>query len=427
MGSGKSSAAIAYMNAHPQCKFIYITPYIAETQRIAAACPSLDFVEPSGELPEFHGRKSEHIAALVFEGRNITTTHQSFSRLSESTLRRISSQRYTLIIDEAVEMIASLSVSPGDVSDAMRLGYIQKTPTGFSVSDTSDRSGSTLRDVLDAFDHGEVFRYSASTGEVYFWTLPASLITAFDTVFILTYLFEGQALSRYLRLNGVRYDYIGVRRDAEGHYGFSKSRAYVPPWLLRISDYIDVLDHDKLNQIGDRRCALSWHWFHTHSAASDQILRLSANLDNLFRHIYSDSSAGTRLCGTCREGMNKLGGRRFSRSMIAFNARATNEYSHCRYLAYVMNVFFNPNTAQYFADHGLDVDEDVYALSVMLQWIWRSAIRNGEKIHIYIPSRRMRELLMDWMQSVEDGASFSEVHAANMAERRRKRKRATRD
>lgn len=28
MGSGKSSAAINYMNEHPDKKFIYITPYL---------------------------------------------------------------------------------------------------------------------------------------------------------------------------------------------------------------------------------------------------------------------------------------------------------------------------------------------------------------------------------------------------------------
>lgn len=34
MGSGKSSAAITYMNEHPDDKFIYITPYLNEVKRI---------------------------------------------------------------------------------------------------------------------------------------------------------------------------------------------------------------------------------------------------------------------------------------------------------------------------------------------------------------------------------------------------------
>lgn len=34
----------------------------------------------------------------------------------------------------------------------------------------------------------------------------------------------------------------------------------------------------------------------------------------------------------------------------------------------------------------------------MVQWIWRSRIRKGENINIYIPSIRMRKLLDAWMK-----------------------------
>ena len=38
----------------------------------------------------------------------------------------------------------------------------------------------------------------------------------------------------------------------------------------------------------------------------------------------------------------------------------------------------------------------------MLQWIWRSAIRDGKPINAYIPSKRMRELLINWMNDFEE-------------------------
>lgn len=43
------------------------------------------------------------------------------------------------------------------------------------------------------------------------------------------------------------------------------------------------------------------------------------------------------------------------------------------------------------------MNEDVFALSEMVQWIWRSAIREGNPINIYVPSARMRDLLTRWM------------------------------
>ena len=48
--------------------------------------------------------------------------------------------------------------------------------------------------------------------------------------------------------------------------------------------------------------------------------------------------------------------------------------------------------------HNVELDEDAYALSEMLQLIWRSRIRKGESINVYIPSRRMRELFEDWLK-----------------------------
>ena len=60
----------------------------------------------------------------------------------------------------------------------------------------------------------------------------------------------------------------------------------------------------------------------------------------------------------------------------------------------------NPIIKNYFIQNGIEVDEDCYALSEMLQFIWRSGIREGKKITIYIPSIRMRNLLKDWIDNI---------------------------
>ena len=55
-GGGKSSAAITYMREHPEKKFLYVTPYNPETERIRNALPELHF-----RLPDAQGdRKSHH-------------------------------------------------------------------------------------------------------------------------------------------------------------------------------------------------------------------------------------------------------------------------------------------------------------------------------------------------------------------------------
>ncbi len=41
----------------------------------------------------------------------------------------------------------------------------------------------------------------------------------------------------------------------------------------------------------------------------------------------------------------------------------------------------------------------MYALSELIQWIWRGQIRTGKPINLYIPSKRMRTILQVYLDS----------------------------
>ena len=75
---------------------------------------------------------------------------------------------------------------------------------------------------------------------------------------------------------------------------------------------------------------------------------------------------------------------------------------------YIANLFMNVNEKKFYQMHGIEVDEDIYALSIMVQWIWRSAIRDGEKVNLYIPSKRMRTLLINWIENASKGGNTVE-------------------
>ena len=63
---------------------------------------------------------------------------------------------------------------------------------------------------------------------------------------------------------------------------------------------------------------------------------------------------------------------------------------------------------------GVPVYEDIYALSQMVQWMWRSRIRSGEPIHAFIPSSRMRGLFKQWLAA---RSTIELVNAADPANR----------
>ena len=126
MGSGKSSAAISYMNEHPQQKFIYITPYLEEAVRIRKSCPQLDFKEPSNKIPEFDFKKYEHTVKLITSGKNITSTHNMFLRYSDEMIDMIKKQEYTLIIDEAVDVLRASNITASDMQLMEEAGWTSK-------------------------------------------------------------------------------------------------------------------------------------------------------------------------------------------------------------------------------------------------------------------------------------------------------------
>lgn len=94
-----------------------------------------------------------------------------------------------------------------------------------------------------------------------------------------------------------------------------------------------------------------------------------------------------------------LKGARYSKGWIPNNAKATNDYRHKQSLAYLCNLFHIPLIKGYFEDRGIIVYEELYALSEMIQWLWRSQIRDGEPINIFIPSERIRSLFVQWLNS----------------------------
>ena len=58
MGSGKTSAAINYINNSDTSKrFMYVTPYLSEVHRIISSCPSKNFQEPKEYGTKIRGIK----------------------------------------------------------------------------------------------------------------------------------------------------------------------------------------------------------------------------------------------------------------------------------------------------------------------------------------------------------------------------------
>lgn len=405
MGGGKSLSAIDYMNSHLGDRFIYITPYLSEAARIKAGCSKLHFVEPSDKLKEFNFKKTLHTQYLIEHGRNITTTHQAFKGYDNEMLDRIRDQGYILIIDENVDILESFDYSEFDLNMAVEAGYIQNDDGLYSVTDKPYK-GRALSELFRLLRSRELIQINeGDRGSFYYWTLPPRLINSFKEVFILTYLFHGQSIRYFLDIYDIAYDFIGIERTEDGGYRFGELPGYIPEYVSHLKDKLHIYDDEKMNSIGSDFHALSMNWY---AKNEDQVEALKRNVSNFFNNVNRDIPAKNRLWGSYKGEYSAIRGKGYSRSFLTFNTKATNAYRNCNCLVYITNLFMNVNEKKFYQRHGIEVDEDTYALSIMVQWIWRSAIRDGEEVYLYIPSRRMRSLLINWMDSLSSGGDEHE-------------------
>lgn len=129
-----------------------------------------------------------------------------------------------------------------------------------------------------------------------------------------------------------------------------------------------------------------------------KVARLKNAVYNFFRN--KCSAKANDLMWTCfKAKRSALRGNGYSNPFVSVNCRAMNNYSERHYLAYLANIYPHAGVAQYFIQRGCPINQDNYALSELLQWVFRSAVRNKEDIYIYIPSTRMRGLLKNWLET----------------------------
>ena len=399
-GSGKTSWAIDFMNESVDKKFIYITPYLDEVERVIDGCSNRFFVQPKAE--DGHGSKLEHFNKLLAGGKNICSTHALFSLVNDDTLEYLKQNNYVLILDEVFNVIEEINITKSDRLMLLDTNKVEVKEDG-KVIWLDDEYDGNLNRYKNAIQNGDVYMMEET---FLLWTFPSKIMKALDETYILTYLFNGQLQRYYYDMNGVEYEYKSVKQIQTDFGTLAKTTYKLSDYnpnedLSHIRDLINICDNDKLNAIGkakDKRSSpLSSSWYSIqYSRKLDGFDVLKRNMENFFRNICkgkSDENAWTCF----KTYRSKCQGKGYSKGFIPCNARATNVFRHKKNLAYCVNIFNNPKLIRFFTQKGVTVDEETYALSELVQWIFRSQLRDGKEINLYIPSERMRRLLKKWL------------------------------
>lgn len=406
-GSGKTSACIRMMNEQVDKRFIFVTQFLSEVSRIMTQCKSRGFVTPDGGI-EVGKTKMSDLRTLLQNGQNIATTHALFVACPDEIKFLITEKHYVLVLDETVDIMCVSDLKPCDVNMLSRANIVKKDGGVVQWIDEMYEHEDTDGDGL----FSEAVRLSKSKNllshdeVMYYWSLPPELFACFDDVYVLTYLFHAQLLRCFFDMYELPYEYIGVKKTDTQQYLFCKPEDMNRRRDLR--DKIHVLEHRKVNAVGDDRNALSFSAYSRRQLGCELTERMRKNLINVFRNIFHAPS--NQIMWTAfKKDRASLSSKGYAGGFVPYNKRASNEYSDRHYLAYCVNNFLRPWESRYYKERGVEVDNDSYGLSFLIQWVFRSAIRNGEEIWVYIPSARMRSLFTQWLDNLADGNDLNPV------------------
>ena len=389
-GDGKSSAAITMINeASEEKRFLYITPYLTEVERIQACCPEKQFVQPQEDDP----CKSIDIKKQLRQRRNIVSTHALFQRFDAEVIRLVKKGGYTMIMDEVATVAEVEEITYWDLKHILKHFAHVDPETSLLIWDKTAYRG-IFEDIKQAAERKSLWIYGAgSKHPAAVHIVSSGVFEAFEDVYLLTYMFNGQVQKYYFDFFHLSYSQKWVEKD-EDCYRFSDKPVESPG--LDYKSLIHICRNRKLNEIGHAKTALSKAWY-TANQNTGKIDQMRRNLANFSRNICGAKS-NQILWTIFKRYHNEVKGKGYSKGFIPCNIRATNQYRDRDCVAYPINRYLNPVVKNFFAQAGVIVDDDAYALSEMLQFIWRSAIRDGKPINVYVPSSRMRRLLEKWIE-----------------------------
>lgn len=415
MGTGKTHYIINHINTMPlDQKVIVVTPYMEECRRFNQSVTTRNltiFDEESEGYNKKDGTKMKRFREAIFNDENIVVTHSLFLAADTDLIESIDNGSYTLILDEVLDVVEPVPKEPGDVrrlldTKMIRVGENRKLhwmATGYAGKDDVK--------VRDAIETGNCYLYENA---LVLQQYPAEFFRAFDKTFILTYMWDSARLRVYCKANDLQCEIMAVENGER-----------LVPYDRQREDRKAIFDLMTIHT-GKRKYnhntakAYSGDWLRR--LDSQGIQRLTEDLKNFFEKV-AKAKGGEVYWSTLKEVGEKMKSRRvkvkdkngdfvkyasgkiktrqigtgYNMAELHWNVRATNDWDDRRAIAYLYNRIPRNDERQYFSENGEKLNYEQLAVSDFLQWAFRSRIRKGEPIDVYLPSSRMRAALIKWV------------------------------
>lgn len=443
-GTGKTSWAIQEMNRNTDTDYIYCTPFLVEIIRARRACSTARFKEP---IPDECTTKLSSFTELLEDRSCIAVTHSTFLNADARTIDAMASGKYTLILDEVLEVVTDFNnthIVKSDISQTINKGdmelLIEKELISIGDNGLVQWTG---RSYIDC-KFSEVERL-AKLKRLYYvrdtlliCVFPPEVFRVLNDIYVMTHRFESSMLRAYFELFNIPYELVSVKKDAAGDYCVCEYDPEIDLQFRRkLASLVHIRDDDEYNFEDEQyrhTSMFSSTWWSDSKRSTPKIMkRLSIYIDTYIRS-FSAVVKNEDIMWTCpKDEIRKLPKRtRFSKartlttiepdefnklsedekeaklnSFVPCNIKASNLYSKRWVLIYLSSLSYNPVIRGFFVDDNaervkngektIELDDDAFALSALIQWICRSRVRNNEPVELYLPSKRMRKLFIGWL------------------------------
>lgn len=393
-GCGKTTAIFKYMQANQQNPWLYLSPMKSEIQTrvpCEAGDVNMDFfiaVERS-EHSEYSTMTNQVLQALV-EGRNVACTHNLMLRFTQEHLDFITKHKYNVVCDEELDLIKGYNdLKNGDIEFLLENKTIEISDKDGQVHCIADIPlDSRYADIRMYSEMGCL--YSAKTRRDFLvLQISPRIVLAAAKFMLLTYNYEGSIMHTFMDLHGFKTvyntDIVTYKENSE--------------IISEVKALINLIETPSMKRWHKRKSTLSATWWK--NASKEDLTDLAKAVSSIVAQKKSNSD---KLMVTHPKISTKSTGFKISKvdsslAFIPYNARATNEYAHKELAVHLLNIYPNQPVVVYMQDMGHVCDNDVFATNTLVQWVFRSRVRKGEKIDLALFSDRMLNLFKNWLNN----------------------------
>lgn len=408
MGAGKTTNMLSFMKQNPDKRYLYISPFKVEVGdgntgtkgRLQVELP--DMFTPQSMPRNTGSGKLDSLHRLLKGGCNVATTHAMFCRFTEETTDLVLQGGYVIVIDECVDCVQITdNLTEKEIKALVDSEWITMDEGGV-VSWNEEKNPNfdgRYKDIRELSKTGGLRLFE---GKTLVTEYPPRLLKSCKECYVMTYLFEGSLMCCWMKANGIRFAYAD--NDAFGLEASVEIKK-------RIKEKLTVLGSRKLdNKYKEDRhfkYRYSSTWYSDNSSIAERLEVKRALESCVSNHKSSDSMV---FWTTFKDHKERLEGKGYKKgyvdpttgveldSFVPYNMKAINDYRFHDLVMHTVNLFRNPTEVRYFKWRGVEFNEDMWALGELLQFIWRARIRQGQPTKVLVISKRMRKLLLDWLE-----------------------------